>query len=74
MNVIPMITLKSNLLIAIMHMLKLMQIFILVTLFITFPLMAITNIMTGCTYIPIIIFLQVLLGLNSHLRKVLKNV
>ena len=36
--------------------------------------MANTNIMTGHNYIPVIVFLQVLLGLNSHLRKVLKNV
>ena len=36
--------------------------------------MANTKVMTGYTYIPVIVFLQLLLGLNSHLRKVLKNV
>ena len=36
--------------------------------------MANTNIKTGHTYILVIVFLQVLLGLNNHLRRVLKNV
>ena len=69
MNIIPMITFKSNLLIAITHVLQLIQIFILIRVimkFITFPLMANNNIITGHTYIP------VMLGLNSYLRKVLK--
>ena len=35
----------------------------MITSFITFPLMAFTNIMTGYTYIPVIVFLLVLLGL-----------
>ena len=36
-------------------------------LFISFHLMVTTNIMTGYTYIPVIIFLQVILGLNVQL-------
>ena len=57
-NVIPMITFKSNFLIAIVRMYfdLAIQIFILIlviTLFITFPLIANINIMTGYTYIPV---------------------
>ena len=68
MNVIPIITFKSSIYYA-CALITYTDIYTDTSDNIIYhiPLMAITNIMTGYTYIPVIVFLQVLLGLNHHL-------
>ena len=61
MNITP---IKRNLLTAVMYVFKVFILILVITLFIIFPLMANTNIMTGYTYIPVFVFLQVLPGLK----------
>ena len=66
-SVTPMITIKSYLLIAIMYVIltyRGIHTDIVITYFITFPLVVNTNIMIGYTYIPATVFLQVLPGLK----------